>query len=135
MDEEDDGGAENSQREGLVGENDKQRKLKDLLVRFLAAYVKKCYVDRYSELEQIPEQELVIDELREFSLKYLSLAILSIKSRSAKTRDNAKKLLIYIDESYSSVVKDQTVFMNLVRRNFTQLIPRFWLDLREKPPS
>lgn len=116
MDEEDEDADEKSGQEGMLGENDRQRKLKDLLVRFLASYVKRCYVDRYKDLDQIPEQELVIDELREFSFKYLSLAILSIKSRSAKTRDNAKKLLIYVDEAYSSVVKNDTVFMNLVRK-------------------
>jgi len=99
----------------MHGENDKQRKLKDLLVRFLAAYIHKNYIERFKDLEEIPNQEDAINELREFSYKYLSLAILSIKSRSAKTRDNAKKLLIYIDEAYSTIVKNDTVFMNLVR--------------------
>jgi hypothetical protein len=110
---------------------DTQRKVKDLVIRFLAEFVKNYYVEGLKQkslnLQQVGGSGEM--SITKFASAYLPLAIISLKSRSSKTRDNAKKLLISIDESYEAITGQPTLLLNMVRFGLSF---RLWLDWLEK---
>ena len=99
------------------GSSEKNRKLKDLMIKFLSDYVSFYFVNSF---EQQKNKDIMSnlgttqEGLTAFAMKYLPMTVVSMKSRTKKTRDNSKKLLLGIDKAYEFATNDKSFLLNLV---------------------
>jgi len=98
--------------------DESKRKLKDIMIKFLKTYVEQYFLRMFAEHKKNDPQSAMhnlgseTQGLTAFAIKYLPLAMISMKSRTSKTREISKTLLIKIDEAYEAATSEPTFLLN-----------------------
>ena len=104
----------------MADEKIKSRKIKQrlqgIVLKVANEFVKSYFSAKIEELAPTggPRLEKVGEELSSFCDSYLPIAVICMKNKSGKTRDQAKSLIFKLDEVFTQITGDNKTLLSMV---------------------